>query len=113
MQAPPKMGTMARETFVGHNMELCGKCTELGYSCQGEHTHTTALLLDEAQGDTMERPAIAQQEPLESLAFASALGSPLPPAASKPKLKLGARPSQKERRKLAKAALEAAREKAP
>ena len=33
-QAPNKEGNMNRETLIGHNSDLCGKCIQLGYSCQ-------------------------------------------------------------------------------
>lgn len=33
-KAPNKEGNSNRETFIGHNTDLCGKCIELGYSCQ-------------------------------------------------------------------------------
>ncbi len=33
-EAPNKKGNMNRETYIGHNSDLCGRCIELGYSCQ-------------------------------------------------------------------------------
>ncbi|KAF0701333.1 Aste57867_8184 [Aphanomyces stellatus] len=92
MVPPNGRGNMNSETFVGHNQELCGKCTELGYSCQRDREMASSDVDEVA-------PTI-----IDFIHGAFAFPLTATPAASTPKRAAKAAPrlSQKERRKRAK-----------
>ncbi|KDO20586.1 hypothetical protein SPRG_21310 [Saprolegnia parasitica CBS 223.65] len=94
--APNKDGNMNKETAIGHNMELCGKCAELGYSCQ------YALDDCDEDEDTTEAIQAGSVEWEEAFEHELTAATTAPAPAVKFKVRPEKRLSQKERRKLAK-----------
>lgn len=53
---------MNRETYIGHNSDLCGKCIELGHSCQNE-SDDDEVVDDSHLAQLIDEALVIQQKP--------------------------------------------------
>ena len=54
---------MNRETFIGHNSDLCGKCIQLGYSCQSYCDSEEDSIDDQDMGNALDDNIIFSVKP--------------------------------------------------